>query len=218
MCPPLDERASSERLSPRRGAVGDTDEAAERGQMPTVTTTPRPWSASRGRSALVAGVVLVALLVAAGIVVRQVNRHHRDSASSPNSTLTAQLSLDTHGRLREPTELLDVHLQPPGDEERPMISAAEAERICLTPGSGCRPGDAPRTIALADATTDSYSTIQPDGSTERTIEQRLIWAVTWPSTCTDSGPATGTDVVSMPCTFLALIDARSGAPVFLGSG
>jgi hypothetical protein len=106
-----------------------------------------------------------------------------------------------------------ITLAPPNGRAA-MISSAKAFAACSD--NPCPTSAAP-TIYLASATTDSMGKIQPDGSAQPTIVNRLAYAMIWIDVpCSRSGgtpvPAgsTAPSPVKYKCLAVALIDATTG--------
>lgn len=162
-------------------------------------------------------VVAALLVVVVGGVLLAVRQHH--GPDTPAALGFAGFPVDIDKVLIDDITLLQVDLRVPGPDQRPHLTASQALEKCRAQGVGCDPLPDPISVALASATSDTPAKINPDGTTTKENDNRLVWAVTWRSECIDSGgpayqvsdaPTARPTAVSY-CDNLVLIDAHTGA-------
>jgi hypothetical protein len=166
----------------------------------------------RRRTATVAAAALLVIVVIGAFALAR-----RDRPPSPAGTETGSaLQAGPGDVLAYAVTLQGVELRVPAQDQHPELTAAEAVAICRAQAVDCgRVGRPPLTVALASATSSAPAVVHTDGSTSPINDNRLVWAITWPSDCVDLGGGVFSNSAPAPsvtrsCSNLVLIDARSG--------
>ena len=104
-------------------------------------------------------------------------------------------------------------LDPPG-LERAVVSPSQAFSRCQQGDAVCPTGSAPAT-QLALASSDSTGTALPNGRLQPSMSKRLVYVFTWDSQpCLRAGGPPGATRSPQTCTFLNLVDAKTGEAVY----
>ncbi len=128
------------------------------------------------------------------------------------------------GTLLETAETLGnahITMSPPGDAV-PAISSDAAYQLCLTGVAACL-HEIPTAIQLARVTDTAYGTTSSAGVDTLTLNNTLVWAISWigSSQCVFAGGGPGVrpsePTVQPLCDRFAFVDATTGKFVFSAS-
>jgi hypothetical protein len=104
-------------------------------------------------------------------------------------------------------------LDPPG-AQRAAISLAKAFTRCESGDAVCPTGTTPTSL-LALASSNSTGTTLPNGQLHPTMSKRLVYVFQWDTQpCVRVGGPAGAARAEQSCTYLNLVDAKTGEVVY----
>ena len=146
------------------------------------------------------------------------------STAEPAAGPTLAATPGYGGPLRQSVTVLGTYqLDPPPSNVTPGVSWQSAVLACRTRGAVCV-NNMPPHVTLALVTTTNGARINPDGSVTLTVDHKLMYVLNWSSIACSlpAGPAGApgtarpTALPGKTCSFVALVDANTGA--FSGAG